>query len=178
MSTIFGPVRQIGYVVYNLDEAISRWTKIGIGPFYRIDHAQLDYFRVAGIEHAIDLSLALGFSGGMQFELIEQHNPEPSPYKDFLDEKGEGMHHVCVWSYDYENDMAGYRAQGHKVAFDGMIGGGRFSYLDAPFSPGTYVEVGDLSLWKGVMAKMEEEANSWDGREPVRSMAELVAATG
>jgi hypothetical protein len=176
MSRTFGRIRQIGHVVYNLDEALDRWSKLGIGPFYRYDHLPLDYFRVGGKEMNIDLSIALGYSGGMQFELIQQHNPEPSPYKDYLDLYGEGVHHLCVGSYDDDADMARWLAQGYKVALDGQIGGARFSYFDAASLPGTYMEVGDLTLWTGVMNKMHDEAEAWDGRDPVRSMADLVAS--
>jgi catechol 2,3-dioxygenase-like lactoylglutathione lyase family enzyme len=175
MRRIFGPVRQIGYVVHDLDTALDRFGKLGMGPFYRFDHIPLDYFRVGGQDMAIDLSLAFDYSGGMQFELIQQHNPESSPYKDFLDEKGEGMHHLCVWAEDYKADVANWKAQGYKIAFEGKVGGACFAYFAVPFSPGTYVEVGDLTLWKGAMTKMEDEARVWNGLDPVRSMPELGA---
>jgi hypothetical protein len=176
MSKTFGIIRQIGHVVHSLDESLDRWGKLGIGPFYRYDHVPLEYFRVGGEETDIDLSVALGYSGGMQFELIQQHNPGPSPYKEHLDWHGEGVHHLCAWSYDYDVDMARWLAQGFKVALDGNIGGARFSYFRADFLPDAYVEVADIGSWTGVMNKMRDEAEAWDGRDPVRSMADLVAS--
>src|ERR1700730_9187278 len=75
MSRTFGRIRQIGHVVYNLDEALDRWGKLGIGPFYRYDHVPLDYFRVGGKEMKIDLSIALGYSGGMHGAIGFEHCP-------------------------------------------------------------------------------------------------------
>lgn len=176
MSKTFGIVRQIGHVVHSLDDSLDRWVKLGVGPFYRFDHLPLESFRVGGKDMDLDLNIALGYSGGMQFELIQQNNPEPSPYKDHLDRYGESVHHICTWSYDYDADMARWRAQGFKVALDGTIGGARFSYFHADCSPYAYVEVADIGSWAGVMNKMRDEAAAWDGRDAVRSMAELVAS--
>ena len=174
MSRIFGKVRQLGYVVNDLDASLARFERLGIGPFYRLDHAPLDYFRVNGKDMAIDLSIALGYSGGVQFELIQQHNPEGSPYKDFLDRNGEGLHHLCMWAEDFEADVARWQSEGHRIVIDGMIGGARFVYFDSEMSPGTFVEIGDLRIWRAVMQRMENEAAHWDGRDPIRSMADLV----
>lgn len=138
MSRLFGAIRQIGYVVPNLDEAIEHWVRhAGIGPFFRIDHMPLTAFRVRGRELSVDLSVACANSGDMQIELIEQHNPEPSPYKDFLDRTGAGLQHLGVWSSDYDADIARLLGQGHQIAFDGEAAGAtRFTYFDFPFSPG------------------------------------------
>jgi hypothetical protein len=176
MSRTFGRIRQIGHVVRNLDESLDRWRRLGIGPFFRFDHVPLDYFRVGSTDMAIDLSIAVAFSGEMQFELIQQHNPEPSPYKDHLDRYGEGVHHLCSWTNNYDADMERWLAQGYKVALNGQLGGARFSYFRVEFLPDTYMEVADLTLWAGVMQKMQDEAAGWDGRDPVRSMADLVAS--
>jgi Glyoxalase/Bleomycin resistance protein/Dioxygenase superfamily len=175
VSRTFGKIRQIGYVVHDLESSLARFERLGIGPFYRLDHARLDYFRVNGKDMEIDLSIALGYSGGVQVELIQQHNPESSPYKDFLDNRGEGLHHLCMWAEDFEADVTRWQEEGHRIVIDGMIGGGRFVYFDTEMSPGTFLEVGDLSLWRGVMQRMEDEAARWDGRDPVRSLADLVA---
>lgn len=33
MSTYFGKIRSLGFVVRNLDETLARFTRLGIGPF-------------------------------------------------------------------------------------------------------------------------------------------------
>jgi hypothetical protein len=176
MSRIFGPVRQVAYVVPDIDEAIDRWVKNGVGPFFRIDHPELDYLRFEGEDIKVDLSIAMAVSGGMQFELIQQHNDDPSPYRNFLVERGEGYHHLGTWSENYDADMARWLSLGFKPSLEGSIGGGRFTYFASPTLPGTYIEVGDITDWKGVMAQIEAASVDWDGADPVRSLAGLLEA--
>jgi hypothetical protein len=39
MSRLFGPATQNGLVVRDLDAALAYWTgKLGVGPFFRVDH--------------------------------------------------------------------------------------------------------------------------------------------
>lgn len=171
MSRLFGPVRQLGYVVPSLDEAIDHWVRnAGIGPFFRIDHMPVSDFRLRGQEISVDLSVACANSGDLQIELIEQHNPEPSPYKDFLDRHGPGLQHFGVWSTDYDADLARLLKQGHPIAFDGVAGGAtRFTYFDSPFAPGTYMEVADYSgALPSLCAEIRDAAVGWDGRDSVR----------
>lgn len=53
MSIIFGPARQNGLVVANLDEAVQRWVdKLGAGPFFVVRHLPLDYFTYRGVRAA------------------------------------------------------------------------------------------------------------------------------
>ena len=173
MSRLFGPIRQIGYVVPNLDEAIEHWVQhAGIGPFFRFDHMPVTSFRVRGRKMSLDLSVACANSGDVQIELIEQHNPEPSPYKDFLDRHGAGLQHFGVWSSDYDTDIARLLEQGHTIAFDGETGGAtRFTYFDSPFSPGTYMEVADFSgVLASICAQIRVAALDWDGGDPVRRL--------
>lgn len=45
MSTFFGPARQNGVIVDDLDRALEHWIiEVGAGPFYVIRHLPLDYF--------------------------------------------------------------------------------------------------------------------------------------
>ena len=46
MSRIFGPVRQNGYVVRDIEKAMTHWVEVmGVGPWYYIDRVQTDWFR-------------------------------------------------------------------------------------------------------------------------------------
>lgn len=173
MSSIFGPTRQIGYVVHNLDEALDRWLALGIGPFFRADHVPLEYLRVGGKQVDVDLSLAMANSGEVQIELIQQHNPEPSPYKDFLDRHGPGMQHLGFWSTNYEEDLARIQASGQRIAFEGkIVDSGCFTYFNSPFEPDTFMEVGDLTGNAALlMEHVRAAAIDWDGTHPVRPLS-------
>jgi len=89
MNTFFGGIHQNGYVVSDLDAAIGYWTTVvGVGPFYRLDHAPLDYFSYQGEPSTPDLDIALANSGDLQIELIQQLNDAPSPWRSFALAKG------------------------------------------------------------------------------------------
>ena len=49
MSRIFGPVRQNGYVVRDIEAALEHWTTVlGIGPFYYIEDVPVEDFLYQG----------------------------------------------------------------------------------------------------------------------------------
>ena len=69
-----GPVRQMGYVVTDLDQAMAGWLELGVGPWFvmRGLPLQADY---RGEPCETTLSLAFANSGEMQIELIQQMAP-------------------------------------------------------------------------------------------------------
>lgn len=171
MSRLFGPIRQCGIVVPSLDRALDYWTGVlGIGPFYRMNHVELDYFRLRGQESEVDLSIALGNSGDMQIELIEQHNNAPSPYLDFLNRHGPGLQHYSVWSETYDSEMQRLAGGGIEVLAEGKIGNGsRFAYFEGGNDAQPVMEISDLTSATAELFKMiRDEAAGWDGRNPVR----------
>ena len=68
-------IRQLGYVVSNLEESLKYWIEIlGVGPFFMIEHCALREQIYRGRHSAVDVDIALGNSGDVQIELIFQHN--------------------------------------------------------------------------------------------------------
>lgn len=171
MSRIFGSINQIGYVVRDIQAAMDRWVKHGVGPWFYIEDVTTDYFRYRGTDSDLKMSVALANSGDLQIELIQQRNDAPSMYKDFLDSGREGAQHIAYWSTDYQGLYDRALAAGYTVGQEGSIGGelGRFAYLDTEREPGTVIEISDVSGPKGQMfAYIREVAANWDGAEPIR----------
>ncbi len=115
MSRLFGPIRQNGYVVRDIEAAMAHWIDVlKVGPWFYIDRVKTDWFRHRGQDSALELSIALANSGDLQIELIQQRNDAPSMYKEFLDSGREGLQHVAFWSTDYQSlyDRALGRATG------------------------------------------------------------------
>lgn len=176
MSRLFGPVRQNGYVVRDIEAAMAHWIDVlKVGPWFYIDRVKTDWFRHRGQDSALELSIALANSGDLQIELIQQRNDAPSMYKEFLDSGREGLQHVAFWSTDYQSLYDRALAQGYRLGHEGQIGGeqGRFAYFDtgAPSNPhaGTVVEISDISGNKGRFFEyVRERARAWDGSDPIR----------
>ena len=123
------------------------------------------------------MSLALGNSGDLQVEIIEQHDDNPSAYKDFLDRGREGMQHVSAWvTHDgYDDVMTRARDEGVAIAHEGRLAaaGVRFAYFDTDSSPGGLLyEIADV-LEPQIYPLMEmvaAAARDWDGTDPVREI--------
>ena len=60
MSRIFGPVRQNGYVVRDIEAALKHWTEVmGVGPFWYFERVPLERFCYRGEASPIEVSIAL-----------------------------------------------------------------------------------------------------------------------
>jgi methylmalonyl-CoA/ethylmalonyl-CoA epimerase len=62
-------------------------------------------------------------------ELFEPFKPG-TPWRDYLDNKGEGIHHIAFREYDLENDVARLIKQGATLVVDAKWQGGGSAYLD------------------------------------------------
>ena len=172
MSALFGKVCQNGYVVRDIDAAMSFWAeKLRVGPFFYVPQVKIDWFRYRGMDSPLEMSVALANSGDLQIELIQQRNDAPSMYLDFLARHGEGLQHMSYWSTDYQALYDRAVAAGCVVGHEGQIGGpkGRFAYFDTSGHAGTVIEISDISGSKGrFFERVKAAALDWDGSDPVR----------
>lgn len=135
-------ITQMGYVVADLDAAVQRWTgTVGVGPFERLNHVEVVDGLYRGKPTDVDISVAIAEVGGIQLELIEQHNDVPSCYRDLFGEGEEGLHHVAVVPEDFDAEVARYESLGCPQAFGGLYEGGRFVYMDTSARMGIMVEL-------------------------------------
>jgi len=164
-------VRQLAYVVRDLDAALDYWTgMLKVGPFFRMDHAPLANQRFYGQPSNVDISIALGNSGDLQIELIQQHCATPSVYKEFLDAGRVGVHHFGLMPVDYAATCAEYLAKGHRAAFQCTLDDAELTYFDTVASVGHYIELWDNNdAFKQLFLMVEDAAKGWDGRNPVRA---------
>ena len=99
MSRLFGPLRQMGYVVRDIEGAMRYWIDVcGVGPWFYVDKLPVTTFTYRGARHdGIHLSIALANSGEVQVELIQQRCDTPSMGRDFLAAGREGLQHWSSW---------------------------------------------------------------------------------
>ncbi|MGX1197757.1 VOC family protein [Parvibaculum sp. MBR-TMA-1.3b-4.2] len=172
MSRFFGKVCQNGYVVRDIEAALTHWTEVlGVGPFYYIERVECDWFTYKGEPSPVEMSIALANTGDLQIELIQQRNDAPSMYMDFLNAGREGLQHMSYWTTEFQADYDRAVAAGYKVGHEGQIGGpqGRFVYFDTETHPGTVIEMSDISGAKGKFFEhIRNAAANWDGSNPIR----------
>jgi catechol 2,3-dioxygenase-like lactoylglutathione lyase family enzyme len=176
-----GAIRQNGFVVRDLDAALRYWTRtLGVGPFFRIAEQPLVGFAYRGEPSAMRMSVALAQSGGIQIELIEQLDDAPSAFRDFARTTGEGLQHVAYWTDRFDEVTAAAERRGMVKVQGGRSGSGgpdeRFAYYEAPGGPAPMVEISETLGRKAELFEAVARASvAWDGREPVRDMAELLS---
>jgi Glyoxalase/Bleomycin resistance protein/Dioxygenase superfamily len=79
MSRLFGPMRQVGIVVRDIEKSMRHWVEVcGVGPWFYAEQLPLDEFRYKGRRYDLKVSIALANSGEVQLELIQQRNDAPS----------------------------------------------------------------------------------------------------
>jgi Glyoxalase/Bleomycin resistance protein/Dioxygenase superfamily len=167
-----GSIMQVAYVVPDMEAAAAQAAAaLGAGPFYLLPHLQIVQPRYRGEPSAIDCSIALGFSGGLCVEFIQQHNDAPSVFREHLDRSGPGFQHWGVMTTAFDADIARYGAAGHPVAFSGAVAvGGRFAYVDTVATLGGMIELIELTPPVAELFRfLGDAAAGWDGSEPLRS---------
>ena len=165
-----GPIVQLAYVPNDLDAALRHWTRnVGAGPFFTLNHVAYREARYRGQRVDIDFSMAVGYWGDMQIELVQQHNDAPSIYREFLERTGEGLQHVgaLVPDLDAALDANGWRS---RIVQDGTTAiGQRFAYVDTVRHDGTMLEL--IETTPKILAAfehMKRAAREWDGTDPIR----------
>ncbi len=181
MQDILGPIRQNGHVVKDLREAVKFWTEVmGVGPFFLLDRITMPGFNYQGRPADPVISVAFSHHGNLQIELIQQHNNEPSMFKEFLDSGQHGLHHVACWTNDYDRDKAAMLAGGFEVGHaseadsDDELVSARFCYVYNSRIPGMIVEILERTEAGDLMKdRIEEAVRNWDGIDPLRPVASL-----
>lgn len=166
MHASFGNVRQLGYVVRELDAALDTWSsKLGVGPWTIIKNVPLQMTYLGAPSQPV-IDVALGFRGDVQIELIQQKNAAASPYRGFIEQERFGLHHIAFIVENADAEVARAQRQGLELVCDiRMPMGGRYVYFRSPV-PGetTYIEfLENTEQMKQMFAQGIAAAAGWDG---------------
>jgi catechol 2,3-dioxygenase-like lactoylglutathione lyase family enzyme len=170
-SPLPGRIRQIGYVVDDLDDALASWVALGVAPWFvlrrivqKADHR--------GEPREVTISIALANSGELQLELIQQHGETPSVYTEFLADHGPGFHQLAYWPADFDVALRSVKDAGWPVVWSSADDGGvRYAYVEPPSGVATVVEIMELNeVTEGLAKFVREAADDWDGSQPIRPL--------
>lgn len=171
-----GAIMQVAYIVEDIESAMKHWGKtLGVGPFFLFEHFALDDYRYRGKPGDLDITLALGFSGSMCFELIVQHSKSPSVYTDVIEKKGYGFHHWAVSTTRFDNDLVDYAASGNPEVLYGVVAAvdARAAYVDTMDNLGGMLELIEINpAVEDFFSALKAPSVNWDGQHPVRIMGE------
>ena len=121
MSRLFGPLRQMGVVVRDIEAAMQHWVNVcAVGPWFYTDKLPVTAFTYRGTRHDdVHLSIALANSGDMQIELIQQRCDTPTMYRNFLRAGHEGLQHWSSWPDNYNEIYDRALATGYEIGQEG-----------------------------------------------------------
>ncbi|MCC8108030.1 MAG: VOC family protein [Planctomycetes bacterium] len=141
-----GQIVQIAHLVHDLDKTVERyWNDLKMGPWdcytYSPKNVQNSTYRGKPSDHVY--RIAVCWTGPMQIEIIQPLTGR-SIYDEFLETKGEGIHHYKLYYKDCEKAVKDYEARGYKVIQSGAIGDDVFYYLDSEDKlSGAIIELGN-----------------------------------
>lgn len=161
-------VIQAGHVVEDLDVAMATFTRVlGAGPWYRFRVSQpREGSLYRGCEVTHDLSIALAFHGTMMLELIQQHDEQPSVFRDGVAQRGYGLHHWGIGTRRFDERLAGELAQGKEMLYTARTGrGARIAYFEGPtplHAMVEFIEITETSerFYAGIAAA----GRDWNGK--------------
>jgi len=133
-------IAQVGVVVKDLDRTIEFLTSLGLGPFQIVtgDHPAAE---VRGKKTSYQVRLAFSQQGPVQLELIEYQRGE-TIQKEFLDKKGEGLHHILFKVRDMGVTKERFAKKGiGALQWDRFTNGGGGGYMDTAGIGGILMEV-------------------------------------
>lgn len=128
----FANLIQIGVVVKDMDQAIKRFSALGIGPFYPKTPPRnaKSFFRGKPFVSADRVKIMAAQLGNSELELIQPLDGE-SPHKEYLDSKGEGIQHIAFAVDNLDEAVEKLKAEGSEVLLEGRrVDGTGVTYLD------------------------------------------------
>jgi len=136
----------VAVIVRDMNKAIEHYQVLEIGPFPPFIGPEgptpLTGKMVNGkpVDYSIDLRHAKSGVGDLRFELIEPLKGE-TPAKEFLEKKGEGIHHIGFTVDDIDKETAKLAEKGFKITQSGVTPSARWAYYDTDAVGGVSIEL-------------------------------------
>ena len=171
---------QLAYYVPDAKIAAQHWSSVhGAGPFFVSENIPLAQVHYQGELSSLDHTSAYGWCGNLMIELVQQNCDTTSVFSD----RPYGLHHCVYFCSSLETETSRLTANGYRLAMHAATSSGiEFAFLEvadtdstsatapAPLT-GHYFEIyQDHPQLRSFYKTVEQAAQSWDGKEPLRIM--------
>jgi hypothetical protein len=166
-----GGVIQTAFITADIHRSMREMSAaLGIGPWFLFEDFELQELRYRGAPADFRVTLALGNSGHMQFELIQPLDDKPSVYTEVQRARGWGFHHYGIGVSDYDAACRRFEAAGHAQALSARVGiGARAAYYDTREALSGMVELIEMTpAVEALWTTIRHASVGWNGKEPVR----------
>jgi len=136
-------VCQVGLIVRDIEKSAEAYSQVfGMPkpPVIITDKPEIAKTEYRGEPTNAQAKLAFFQMGQVALELIEPIGG-PSTWKDFLDEKGEGVHHIAFTVQGTDEVVAYLEEKGINVIQQGHYTGGMYTYVDSESALGVILEL-------------------------------------
>jgi methylmalonyl-CoA/ethylmalonyl-CoA epimerase len=123
---------QVGIVVKNADRMaakLSQLTGLDVPATIITDDYEKTHIQFRGKPTHANAKLIIFNMGQVAIEIIEPIG-SPSTWREFLDARGEGVHHIAFTVQDASRSADGLAAKGIPAIQSGNFEGGKYIYLD------------------------------------------------
>ncbi len=176
-------VTQVCYATRDVEATAREFVRIDrIGPFYFAEFPLANLILNGRPVSYEPIKVAFGYSGSLQYELIEAPAGVESCYSMALEGRQEALHHTYVSTdEDFDAIVALHAEAGEEMIYHGIAGEDiRFGFVDARKRLGHFLElletrkmVGSAGIMFEKYTMMEAQARCWQGERPLRRLDEL-----
>ena len=126
---------QIGIGVWDFDKAVEKWESfLGIKPILgETEGYESAKTTLRGKPTQARIKQALFDIDNIEIEIISPVDEEPSAWRERMEKRGEGLHHLAFRTGDVNHTIDEYQDQGFELIQYGEWGGeapGKYAYLD------------------------------------------------
>jgi hypothetical protein len=139
----FDKLAQVALVVTEITKSMRNyWEQLGIGPWkvWDLGPQCLTEMTLRGNPARYSFRAAVTYVGDVAFELVQPLEGE-SIFKEFLDEHGEGLHHLKYTTKDPESVLDDFKMKGGRILQSARMAEGAFYYLDTKSELGFIMEL-------------------------------------
>jgi methylmalonyl-CoA/ethylmalonyl-CoA epimerase len=172
----FGTIRQIAYLVEDLDSSLAHWSRYaGIGPWTIYKNVTLVGW-CRGQDTTVTMDVGLSYQDGVQIEIIKPQSKTVSPYQHADGRTKVGMHHMAWMTQSFDEDVAKAKSRGLTMCFTASNPASQVAYFESAEEPGIlfeFIQVNPViqeAFDQGVAASL-----AWDGREHILQVIDFAA---
>lgn len=139
----FDRISQIAFVVRNLRKSMKHfWEDLGVGPWriWNLNPTNMLEMTLRGRPAKYSILVGMSKIGDVQIELVQPGEGD-SIFKEFLEKRGEGIHHMKYTVPDPERVLERLGKEGVGILQSGRLGQGAFYYLDTESRFGFILEL-------------------------------------
>jgi len=166
-----GQIIQMAYTAKDIRAAMKWWIEEArVGPWFLLDSFTGPTQLYRGKATGADVAIAMSFAGHMNIELIQPKDDRPSVYRDLIERRGYGFHHIGIGVEDVDAERAAYERRGYSVAFEAPVpSGGCVYYLDDGRNEPGFVElIPATSGMDEMFTRYWRASVDWRGENPIR----------